>query len=248
MLQMCCRSVCSVSENVIELDSRIGSQLCIKAGSPALSIIIFIPFQVSLLQQRIMPKRIFHLSSLSPSNRRKANSTQNEVMSQPSPLPRGDTPPSDVSPAKLTPVEPIHKAAILFLMYFAHMASKDERFAKDKDLIIENSPRLASIILLRVYGVDVAPDSIERYYSQAMKQSKVTKPRWKGWGVVGPRWDGWLAVRIYDRYKDVYSTIRKFETVSLNVPFLFFKVLDGGRSSMPHFRPLISVSSPKTLA
>lgn len=138
-------------------------------------------------------------------------------------------------------------------MYFAHMASKDERFARDKDLIIEISPRLASIILLRVYGVDVAPDSIERYYSQAMKQSKVTKPRWDGWRVVGPRCDGWLAVRIYERYEDVYSTIRKFEgkyhnTVSLNVPFLFFKVLDGGRSSMPHFRPLISVSSPKTLA
>lgn len=66
------------------------------------------------------------------------------------------------------PLEPKHKAVILYFMFFAEEAESHTESSKNRRALHDHAHIVASTLLKRVYCVDVHPDSIKQYYGDAV--------------------------------------------------------------------------------
>ena len=70
------------------------------------------------------------------------------------------------------PIDPKYKATILYFMFLTELAQDEAESNREIRALQDFAHIVASTLLLRVYGVDVHPDSIQSYHRGAIANAK----------------------------------------------------------------------------
>ncbi len=133
-------------------------------------------------------------------------------------LPKDDTHLSDIVLSRvLLPVDPEHKATILFWMYFADLTAAGQSFDKIKSTITFAAPRTARQFSLDILGIDVNDESIKIYYLQAKENAMVSYQPWDMWAVAKIMRSQVSDPATYDK---VSHRLDCYEVVSHSIPML----------------------------
>ena len=83
------------------------------------------------------------------------------------------------SPGEMPLVEPEFKAMILLFMHYVDLARSSNTNEEEEWALHSLTPFLASTIFKKVYKVDIHPDSIWKYYRQAIANVRTANIQWK---------------------------------------------------------------------
>ena len=111
-----------------------------------------------------------------------------------------------------------HKAFLLYWMWFADHATKDDEDPKTKSFKMSSAADVASDIMGKMYGLDVTAPSIEDYYGLGRKNAKDTGVQWGR--VVAATIDKSIGRLSYSQFANF--SLQYDDVVSTMAPLFFF--------------------------
>ena len=153
-------------------------------------------------------------------------------MKVPGLLPDGGVPlpPSDDD---MPPLDPKHKAVIIYLFHFAQEATSGNTNHDETEALVTLWQFAASVFMKKVYKLNIHPDSIVKYCSRVSANA----------GKAGLRWDHLAAAEIISsqvRDENTFNEVTSFLTKLVDVSHIC------SSNHLPCLGPLTAVSSLST--